>query len=147
MAIFMLKIRRPLGRLIFNMGIAIPGKTVFLIETAPRVGIGLHNSLSLFRTHNYSSLFGSHNCSSLFGLHNCPSLFGLHNCSSLFGGKPLAGNDNALLSIEPLGTRLWKEFWIRIQREISFRDKAFELSSTTFRPSGAWPRTYFTKVL
>ena len=37
MAIPMLKIRRPLGRLIFNMGIAIPGKTVFLIETAPRV--------------------------------------------------------------------------------------------------------------
>ena len=32
----MLKVRRPLGRLIFNMGIAIPGKTVFLIETAPR---------------------------------------------------------------------------------------------------------------
>ena len=32
----MLKIRRPLGRLIFNMGIAIPGKTVLLIETAPR---------------------------------------------------------------------------------------------------------------
>ena len=31
----MLKIRRPLGRLIFNMGIAIPGKTVCLIETAP----------------------------------------------------------------------------------------------------------------
>ena len=37
MAISMLKIRRPLGRLIFNMGIAIPGKTVFLIETAPRL--------------------------------------------------------------------------------------------------------------
>ena len=36
MAISMLKIRRPLGRLIINMGIAIPGKTVFLIETAPR---------------------------------------------------------------------------------------------------------------
>ena len=33
----MLKIRRPLGRLIFNMGIAITGKTVFLIETAPRI--------------------------------------------------------------------------------------------------------------
>ena len=32
----MLKIRRPLGRLIFNMWIAIPGKTVFLIETAPQ---------------------------------------------------------------------------------------------------------------
>ena len=39
MAIPMLKIRRPLGRLIFNMGIAIPGKTVFLIETAPRIFI------------------------------------------------------------------------------------------------------------
>ena len=36
MAISMLKIRRPLGRLIFNMEFAIPGKTVFLIETAPR---------------------------------------------------------------------------------------------------------------
>ena len=36
MAIPMLKIRRPLGRLIFNMGIATPGKTVFLIEMAPR---------------------------------------------------------------------------------------------------------------
>ena len=35
----MLKIRRPLGRLVFNMGIAIPGKTVFLIETAPRLSI------------------------------------------------------------------------------------------------------------
>ena len=35
MAISMLKIRRPLERLIFNMGIAIPGTTVFLIETAP----------------------------------------------------------------------------------------------------------------
>ena len=35
MAISMIKIRRPLGRLIFNMGIAIHGKTVFLIETAP----------------------------------------------------------------------------------------------------------------
>ena len=39
----MLKIRRPLGRLIFNMGIAIPGKTVFLIETAPRVRFQMVN--------------------------------------------------------------------------------------------------------
>ena len=35
MGIPMLKIRRPVGRLIFNMGIAIPSKTIFLIETAP----------------------------------------------------------------------------------------------------------------
>ena len=39
MAISMLKIRRPLGRLIFNMGIATPGKTVFLIETAPWLAV------------------------------------------------------------------------------------------------------------
>ena len=41
MAISMLKIRRPLGRLIFNMWIAIPGKTVFLIETAPRASAAI----------------------------------------------------------------------------------------------------------
>ena len=35
MAIPMSKIRRPTGRLIFNMGIPIPGKTVFYIETGP----------------------------------------------------------------------------------------------------------------
>ena len=35
MVIPMLKIRRPSGRLIFNMGIPIPGKTVFYIETGP----------------------------------------------------------------------------------------------------------------
>ena len=46
MAISMLKIRRPLGRLIFNMGIAIPGKTVFLIETAPRSSTKLSQLLS-----------------------------------------------------------------------------------------------------
>ena len=45
MTISMLKIRRPLGRLIFNMGMAIPGKTVFLIETAPRVRIRSGNGL------------------------------------------------------------------------------------------------------
>ena len=39
MAIVKLKIRRPIGRLIFNMGIAIPGKTVFLIEKAPEFRI------------------------------------------------------------------------------------------------------------
>ena len=41
MAISMLKIRRPLGRLIFNMGIPIPGKTVFLIETAPWLSVSI----------------------------------------------------------------------------------------------------------
>ena len=35
MEISMFKITQPLGRLIFNMGIAMPGKTVFLIDTAP----------------------------------------------------------------------------------------------------------------
>ena len=36
MAILMLKIRRPNGRLIFNMGIPIPGKDGLYIETGPR---------------------------------------------------------------------------------------------------------------
>ena len=47
MAISMLKIRRPLGRLIFNMGIATPGKTVFLIETAPWFSANLVKSLQI----------------------------------------------------------------------------------------------------
>ena len=57
----MLKIRRPLGRLIFNMGIAIPGKTVFLIETAPRKWkavflyfMGLYNFIG---RHAYNSTY------------------------------------------------------------------------------------------
>ena len=57
MAISMLKIRRPLGRLIFNMGIAIPGKTVFLIEMAPSIPSSMRtvNDLKLF---NDTSLQG-----------------------------------------------------------------------------------------
>ena len=52
MAISMLKIRRPLRRLIFNMGIAIPGKTVFLIETAPRV-----RSSNMLNAHVWYSVY------------------------------------------------------------------------------------------
>ena len=48
MAISMLKIRRPLGRLIFNMGIAISGKTVFLIETAPWLQIKQRNYIYIY---------------------------------------------------------------------------------------------------
>ena len=67
MAISMLKIRRPLGRLIFNMGIAIPGKTVFLIETAPSPRAGSERNapiwpsrLEAWRT---SSFYWSGHCS------------------------------------------------------------------------------------
>ena len=49
----MLKIRRPLGRLIFDMGIAIPGKTVFLIETAPRALSQYKDSLSRYGDSHY----------------------------------------------------------------------------------------------
>ena len=57
MAISMLKIRRPLGRLIFNMGIAIPGKTVFLIETAPRRSLDQVTIVSKLSAHvNTNSL-------------------------------------------------------------------------------------------
>ena len=37
MTIPMLKIRRPNGRLIFNMGIPIPGKDGLYIETGPSI--------------------------------------------------------------------------------------------------------------
>ena len=55
MAISMLKIRRPLGRLIFNMGITIPCKTVFFIETAPWTC----SSLSLQMSQHLSVLWTS----------------------------------------------------------------------------------------
>ena len=51
----MLKIRRPLGRLIFNMGITIPCKTVFLIETA----LWTCSSLSLQMSQHLSVLWTS----------------------------------------------------------------------------------------
>ena len=56
MVISMLKIRRPLGHLIFNMGIAIPGKTVFLIETAPWVSRSPQSSVWLTVTEDQSKL-------------------------------------------------------------------------------------------
>ena len=59
----MLKIRRPLGRLIFNMGIAIPGKTVFLIETAPW-WLLLDNRVCVYRSQDkgntYTSIIALH---------------------------------------------------------------------------------------
>ena len=61
MVISMLKIRRPLGRLIFNMGITIPGKTVFLIETAPRVFWHLPKSSSTGNAHQSNHYNASEN--------------------------------------------------------------------------------------
>ena len=53
MVISMLKIRRSLGRLIFNMGITIPGKTVFLIETAPWKNCSLWPQVSVVLRHSW----------------------------------------------------------------------------------------------
>ena len=58
----MLKIRRPLGRLIFSMGIAIPGKTVFLIETVD-ISISLYRMAypvdsHIWTYHLVTSVFG-----------------------------------------------------------------------------------------
>ena len=55
----MLKIRRPLGRLIFNMGIAIPGKTVFLIETAPCIQPQTKQKKVKGQQHGWSTLHGA----------------------------------------------------------------------------------------
>ena len=52
----MLKIRRPSGRLIFNMGIAIPGKTVFLIETAPWSLSSVDYELTTESTDHYNDI-------------------------------------------------------------------------------------------
>ena len=69
MAISMLKIRRPSGRLIFNMGIAIPGKSVILIETAPWIHfIFIHFFLYqilctlIYHRHSLYSFLLSSNC-------------------------------------------------------------------------------------
>ena len=65
----MLKIRRPLGRLIFNMGIAIPGKTVFLIETAPWSLVrGIYRSLT--GPHNWGPVMQSFDIFFLVSLDN-----------------------------------------------------------------------------
>ena len=68
MAISMLKIRRPLGRLIFNMGIAIPGKTVYLIEMAPRLPTTGKLSLNIYTPFNGSTVEVMNSISSLFVL-------------------------------------------------------------------------------
>ena len=57
MAIPMLKIRRPNGRLIFNMGIAIPSKTVFLIETAPSLWHRLPAAAYWTYQNNFKNLY------------------------------------------------------------------------------------------
>ena len=70
MAISMLKIRQPLGRLIFNMGIAIPGKTVFLIETAPRIPDNSYdlNAISLIQQYMNHSASLSYSAQSISGM-------------------------------------------------------------------------------
>ena len=59
----MLKIRRPLGHLIFNMGITIPGKTVFLIEMPPRLSTEFDEVTCCIHS-NYSIqlIVWRHNC-------------------------------------------------------------------------------------
>ena len=87
----MLKIRRPLGRLIFNMGIAIPGKTVFLIETAPWcVSVSYNkygNNFPIFVYHFGSSFFMYTEDNSGYGfdqwekaLHSNASSYWLNQC-------------------------------------------------------------------
>ena len=57
MAIPMLKIRRPTGRLIFNMGIPIPGKTVFLIETGPWWCFLRYKALQIMHIHKQGCIW------------------------------------------------------------------------------------------
>ena len=87
----MLKIRRPLGRLIFNMGIAIPGKTVFLIETAPWVLFQYKDHLSRDRGFHYkynvvSYLYhlNSYTCKMTSYMKTAPENNGRHAADNIF---------------------------------------------------------------
>ena len=93
----MLKIRRPLGRLIFNMGIAIPGKTVFLIETAPRcqkgntdwfsiglLGIDISRNKLQWNLNQNTNIFIQENTLKMFANHQpfCSGIIVFHNSST-----------------------------------------------------------------
>ena len=86
MAISMLKIRRSLGRLIFNMGIAIPGKTVFLIETAPQGASSLY-SLGFVLPRSPSTV-GFITVLTWIHPAQIPEYSGLHHCTHLDSSCP-----------------------------------------------------------
>ena len=128
----MLKIRRPLGRLIFNMGIAIPGKTVFLIETGP----------CLLTRNHINILMKSVICEYLDALTHWGRV--THIC---VGNLNIIGPDNGLwpgrrqaiiwtnagiLLIEPWGTN-FREMLIDIHT-FSFKKIHLKMSSAKWRP-------------
>ena len=120
----MLKIRRPLGRLIFNMGIAIPGKTVFLIETAP----WYHFIWGGFHSVHYNCLFRG------FQKGHCPVQTGPRiprNLSFLNRRSFEPGSSSEPVLTGPLGTNV--EILSGIQT-FSFNGMHLKMSSAKWRP-------------
>ena len=110
MAISMLKIRRPLGRLVFNMGIAIPGKTVFLIETAPRL-LTFAVKPCAFYTDSCKVFFVKHHPTSVQSLGNPKVNFWCY-CSETW----------ALWCLKSLATRLFNSFFkLTTRKTLRFR--------------------------
>ena len=121
MVIFMLKIRRPLGRLIFNMGIAIPGKTVFLIETAPWTFVNIflkHGFCGAEIKQEYWFLqdsFPKHICTPAIWLKNSEILgmIFLKLGQGFQQGQAIIWTSDCLLLNHPLGTN-FIEIWMNI---------------------------------
>ena len=113
----MLKIRRPLGRLIFNMGIAIPGKTVFLIETAPSaLGMELrlfYTNPSILRSRQNGWHFADDICQFICVCKNCYILIRIYlnmfPMAQLRINQCCAGFDNCCLKREHFLVG-WDEF-------------------------------------
>ena len=113
----MLKIRRPLGRLIFNMGIAIPGKTVFLIETAPRPQrnsqhSGWLKSQAIFMTRSFFFLihWGQDKTDAIF-----PNAFSWMKMYELW----LKFQWNLFWWVQLTIFQLWFRWWLGIDQAIS----------------------------
>ena len=87
----MLKIRRPLGRLIFNMGIAIPGKTIFLIETAPRYQ---PNLITFYM--NWSNIISQYHSSFKIIWYNT-----IHSCRMSFQLTMIITRDSEVIMFSP----------------------------------------------
>ena len=118
----MLKIRRPLGRLIFNMGIAIPGKTVFLIETAPSIHSATADSILIVLEEIYtkiSLIYWTTLEDTSFWKRKCPRIFkGLNNNELWF--VPFISH--LLTQIKTVKQNCWFN-WIKTQHIIDCHNK------------------------
>ena len=127
MAIPMLKIRRPLGRLIFNMGIAIPDKTVFLIETAPCCFLFCTTTKHPFWNHSLTAAEWH-----IYALISKLTSIGSHNGLLPGQGQVIIWTNAGILLIGHLGIN-FSEILIEINA-FSFKKMHLKMSSGRRRP-------------